>query len=54
MGCSSCKQKKETAPMTKEEVEKLASKVEKGAYIFFGLIVVFAAYGIYSLITLFL
>lgn len=54
MGCSSCKQKKETTPMTKEEVEKLARKVEKGVYVFFGLIVIFAVYGIYSLITSFL
>jgi hypothetical protein len=54
MGCSSCKQKKEMTPMTKQEVERLSGKIEKGAYVFFIIIVVFAIYGIYSLIASFL
>ena len=51
MGCSSCKQKKEITPMTKEEVIKLSGKVEKGVYVFLTIIFVFAIYGIYSLVT---
>jgi hypothetical protein len=54
MGCSSCKGKKTMSPMTKKEVEELSKKVEKGVYVFFGLILILALYGIYSLVSVFL
>lgn len=51
MGCSSCKKEKNL--LTKEDVERLSLKVEKGVYIFFGVIILLAIYGIYSLVRLF-
>jgi hypothetical protein len=50
MGCSSCKQKRENAPLSKEELEKLALKFERGAYVFLGIVSLLAIYGVYSLV----
>ena len=54
MGCSSCKQKKEIVAPTKESLERLAQKTEKVVYWAFVVWSVFAVYGIYSFIKLFL
>lgn len=53
MGCSSCKQKKEITPITKKEVEELSHKVEKIFYAFFGVLILLASYGFYSLLKSF-
>jgi hypothetical protein len=54
MGCSSCKDKKTISSLSKKEIEDLTKKVEKGVYLFFGIITILALYGIYSLVNLFI
>lgn len=55
MACSTCKQKGSSkTPMTKEEIEKMVAKYEKGAHVVIILWSLFAVYGIYSLITKFI
>jgi hypothetical protein len=51
MSCSSCKKEGTNSNMSKEDVERLSQKVEKGVLIFFGIILIFSLYGIYKLIT---
>jgi hypothetical protein len=51
MGCKSCKQGKESSPLSKEEIQNVASKVQKWVLTFFIIWSLFAIYGIYSFIT---
>jgi hypothetical protein len=55
MACSTCKQKGSSkTPRTKEEIEKMVTKYEKGAHVIIILWSLFAVYGIYNLITKFI
>ena len=52
MACSTCKQKGSNKPsMSKEDIEKMVIKYERGAQILLVVCSLFAVYGIYSLIT---
>lgn len=51
MGCKSCKQGKESSPLSKQELQDVASKVQKWVMGFVIIWSLFAIYGIYSFIT---
>jgi|694.fasta_scaffold36822_9 precorrin-2 methylase len=54
MGCKSCKQGEEKPAISKDDAEKLASKIERYATVFFIVLGLFSIYGIYSFIKNFL